>query len=90
MELKLRWSKRALSQFDSIAEYIAQDNPVRAESFSKELRKKIEILKFQQIGVAGKVFGTKEYVLHPNYVAMYRVVKNEVQIITIFHTAQQR
>jgi addiction module RelE/StbE family toxin len=90
MELKLRCSKRALGQIDSIAAYIAKDNPARAESFAKELRKKVAILQSHQLGTVGQVFGTKQYVLHPNYIAIYRVVRDEVQILTILHAAQER
>jgi toxin ParE1/3/4 len=88
MALKLRWTNRALGRLDSIAAYIAKDDPVRATSFTQELRKKVEILKSQQIGTAWKVFGTKQYVLHPNYIAIYKVKNDEVQILTILHSAQ--
>lgn len=90
MELKLRWSKRALGRLDSIAAYIAKDNPARAESFIKDIRKKVDILKSQQLGTAWQVFGTKQYVLHPNYIAIYRVKNGEVQILTILHSARDR
>ena len=90
MALKLRWSKRALARLDHIAAYIARDNPARAETFTKELRRRVDILKSQQLGTAWHVFGTKQYVLHPNYIAIYRVKEGEVQIITILHSAQER
>lgn len=90
MALKLRWSKRALGRLDAITAYIAEDNPTRAESFAKELREKVDILKSFQLGTAWQVFGTKQYVLHSNYIAIYRVKSNEVQILTILHAAQER
>lgn len=90
MALELRWTNRALGRLDSIAAYIAKDNPRRAESFTNELRKKVEILKSQQIGTAWKIFGTKQYVLHPNYIAIYKVKGGEVQILTILHSAQEQ
>lgn len=90
MELKLRWSNRALRRLDSITTYIAEDNPVRAESFAKELRAKVDKLRLVQLGTAWKVFGTKQYVLHQNYIAIYRVKRDEVQILTILHSAQDR
>jgi addiction module RelE/StbE family toxin len=90
MELKLRYTNRALSRLDSITAYIAKDDPVRAESFAKELRVKVEKLKLVQLGTAWKVFGTKQYVLHPNYIAIYRIKGDEVQILTILHSAQDR
>lgn len=86
--LNLRWTKRAIGRLDSIAAYIARDNPVRAKTFVQELRVKIENLRSFQLGTAGRVFGTKEYVLHANYIAVYRVKDAEVQILTILHTAR--
>ncbi len=90
MALRLRWTNRAIGQLDDISAYIAKDNPTRAQTFTQELRKKVEILKSHQLGTAWQVFGTKQYVLHPNYVAIYRVKGGEVQLLTIFHSAQQR
>jgi toxin ParE1/3/4 len=88
MERNLRWTNRALGRLDEIASYIAKDNPTRAKTFVSELRDKVDILKSHQLGKAGRVFGTKELVLHQNYLAVYRVRDDEVQIITILHTAQ--
>ena len=90
MERNIRWTNRALGRLDEIAAYIAKDNPTRATTFVTELRKKVDILKSHQLGKAGRVFGTKELVLHPNYLAVYRVKDDEVQIITILHTAQNK
>ena len=90
MERNLRWTNRALGRLDEIASYIAKDNPTRATTFVKELRNKVDILKSHQLGKAGRVFGTKELVLHRNYLAVYRVKDDEVQIITILHTAQNK
>lgn len=90
MERKLRWTNRALGRLDEIANYIAKDNPTRAYTFVKELRQNVEVLKTQLLGREGRVFGTKEWVLHKNYLAIYRVIDNEVQILTILHTAQNK
>jgi toxin ParE1/3/4 len=90
MERNLRWTNRALGRLDEIASYIAKDNPTRAKTFVTELRDKVDILRSHQLGKAGRVFGTKELVLHQNYLAVYRVKDDEVQIITILHTAQNK
>jgi addiction module RelE/StbE family toxin len=90
MVRKLRWTRRALRRLDEIAAYIAQDNPIRATTFVCELREKVNILAEHQIGKPGRVYGTKEMVLHKHYVAVYRVKDDEVQILTILHTAQKR
>jgi hypothetical protein len=39
----------------------------------RELREKVSILTEHQLGMPGRVFGTKELVLHKHYVAVYRL-----------------
>lgn len=90
MALELRWTRRALQRFDEIAAYIAQDDPTRAVSFVRALREKVDILKLHRLGTAGRVYGTREFVLHENYVVIYRVKGCEVHILTILHAAQRR
>ena len=89
MALRLRWTNRALGRLDEIAQYIAKDNPARARTFVRELREKVNVLRDHQLGRAGRVYGTKELVLHRNYLAVYRVRDGEVQILTILHAAQR-
>ena len=86
----LIWTNRALKRLDDIADFIARDNPLRAQTFVVELRSKLEVLKTQSVGRAGRVFGTKELVLHPNYLAVYRIKANQVQVLTILHTARNK
>ena len=86
----LIWTNRALKRLDDIADFIARDNPLRAKTFVIELSNKLEVLKTQSLGRAGRVFGTKELVLHPNYLAIYRIKADQVQVLTILHTAQNK
>ena len=86
----LIWTNRALKRLDDIADFIARDNPLRAQTFVVKLRNKLEVLKTQSLGRAGRVFGTKELVLHPNYLAVYRIKADQVQVLTILHTAQNK
>lgn len=90
MTRNLRWTNRAIARLDEIASHIAKDNPTRATTFVKELREKLTILRSHQLGNAGRVFGTKELVLHKNYLAVYRVKDGEVQILTILHASQNK
>ena len=86
----LIWTNRALKRLDDIADFIARDNPLRAQTFVVKLRNKLEVLKTQSLGRAGRVFETKELVLHPNYLAVYRIKADQVQVLTILHTAQNK
>jgi addiction module RelE/StbE family toxin len=86
----LIWTNRALKRLDDIPDFIARDNPLRAKTFVIELSNKLEVLKTQSLGRSGRVFGTKELVLHPNYLAVYRIKANQVQVLTILHTARNK
>lgn len=90
MARRLRWTRQTLARLDSIAAYIARDNPARATSFVRELRDKTNILREHLPGRPGRVYGTRELVLHKHYIAVYRVQGDEVHILTLFHTAQKR
>lgn len=90
MVRKLRWTRRALGRLDEIAAYIARDNPARAETFVGELRAKVSVLTEYQLGEPGRIFGTKVLVIHKHHLAVYRLKDDEVHVLTILHTAQER
>ena len=85
-----KWTRGALANLDNNVSYIAQDNPARATTFVQELKETIDNLKKFQIGHAGRIFGTKELLLHQNYIVIYRVKNRQVQVLRIQHAAQNR
>jgi hypothetical protein len=89
MSREVRWTRRALGRLDEIAAFIAQDNPTRATSFLHELRDKVNVLREHQLGRPGRVYGTKELILHGHYVAVYRIKGDEVHVLTVLHTARK-
>lgn len=87
--MELRWTRKALENLDQIATYIARDNPKRANSFVGEIKEKTELLvAFPALGRPGRVPGTRELVVHQNYVIPYRVKDGVVQIIRVHHVAR--
>ena len=85
----IRWTKTALASIDEIAGYIAKDNPTRAISFLRELQDAVTKLQAHPgIGRAGRVPGTRELVLHKNYIAIYRVRGDDVEILRVHHAAR--
>ena len=87
--MEIRWTRKALENLDQIAAYIAQDNPLRASSFIGEIRAKTELLAaFPGLGRPGRVPGTRELVVHENYLVHYRVKENTLQIIRVQHAAR--
>lgn len=68
----------AEADLDNIIDYIAQDNPTRAETFGQELRDKTLPLaqhpKMGRTGRPGLPAFVRELVAHPNYIVFYRVL----------------
>lgn len=87
--MEIVWTRKALDNLDAIAAYIARDNPQRASSFVGEIKDKTELLAhFPAIGRPGRVPGTRELVVHENYVLPYRIKGGVVQIIRVHHVAR--
>lgn len=89
MSVELLWTCKALENLDQIAAYFGQDTPTRANSFVGQIKEKTELLlTFPALGRAGRVPGTRELVVHENYVVPYRVKGDSVQIIRVQHVAR--
>jgi len=87
--MSIKWTKTALRSADEIASYIAKDNPTRASSFVIELQDAVTKLQLHPgMGRAGRVPGTRELVLHKNYIAIYRVRVDDVEILRLHHVAR--
>jgi len=87
--VSIKWTKAALASVDEIAGFIAKDNPIRATSFVIELQAAVNKLQTHPgMGRAGRVPGTRELVLHKNYIAIYRVRGDDVEILRLHHAAR--
>jgi toxin ParE1/3/4 len=84
----IKWTQTALRSVDDIAGHIAKDNPTRASSLVSELQATVTRLQlYPGMGRAGRVPGTRELVLHKNYIAIYRVRGDDVEILRLHHVA---
>jgi addiction module RelE/StbE family toxin len=80
----------ALADRDAIMVFIAQDNPTAAIDLDLEFEAKAENARLRpNLYKAGRVKGTREIVVRPNYVMVYRVIGNVVDILRVLHAAQQ-
>lgn len=88
--MALKWTPAALRSVDEIAGFIAKDNPIRATSFVLELKDAVTRLQVHPgMGRAGRVPGTRELVLHKNYIAIYRVRGDDVEVLRLHHVARK-
>ena len=87
--MSIKWTRAALASVDEIAGFIAKDNPTRATTFVLELQAAVTQLQAHPgMGWAGRVPGTRELVMHKNYIAIYRVRGENVEILRLHHPAR--
>ena len=84
----IRWTTEASDQFEAAVQYIQRDNPEAARKAAQTIIDRIEQLAaFPGGGRPGEVKGTRELVVPP-YVIVYRYTDEIVEIIYIWHGAQ--
>lgn len=89
--MKLKWTRAALADLRQILDFIAQDNPHAARALAAGFRQTAEHLtQHPFIGRRGDLEGTRELMLHRNYLLTYRVGSEAVEILQIWHVAQKR
>jgi addiction module RelE/StbE family toxin len=80
----------ALEDRAAIMEHIAADNPSAAieldESFEEHAARACASPTLYK---PGRVKGTREIVVRPNYVMVYRVVPGALVVLRVLHAAQQ-
>lgn len=88
--LTVRWTQRALRRLDQVGTYIAADNPDAAAKVVARIIGSVNALADHPgMGRAGRIKGTRELVFADiPYIVPYRVVRNEVQVLSVIHAAQ--
>jgi plasmid stabilization system protein ParE len=84
----IRWTAEASDQLEAAVRRILQDNPSAARNVAQAVIDRIEQLAtFPGLGRPGEVKGTRELVTPP-YVVVYRSTEEIVEILHIWHGAQ--
>lgn len=85
------WSARALQSLDNIGDYIARDNLERARNFVHGVFQQVDDLaRFPFLGRASEWPDVREFVVDKHYLVSYRVQRDEIEVLQVWHTAQKR
>lgn len=88
--LSLVWTEAALDDLDTIITFIAEDNPGAAERLQSAIEACAEHLPAHPFMYrTGRVPGTREAVVHPNYLLIYEVHVEIVEIMRVVHSRQE-
>jgi len=71
-------------------DYIAFDNPQAAFDLDLMFEKKADqLIENPQLHKIGRMKGTREAVVHPNYIIIYSIEKETISILRVLHSAQR-
>ncbi|MFT0516355.1 type II toxin-antitoxin system RelE/ParE family toxin [Pseudomonas faucium] len=88
--MRLTWRAMACEDRLHIMEHIAQHNPQAALALDERFAEKARQAALDPyLYRAGRVPGTREVVVHPNYVMVFRLVGENVEIVRLLHARQQ-
>ena len=86
----LEWKATASADLLAIIDYISDDNPDAAQALKDEIEDKVARLpKHPQMYRAGRVDGTREMVVRPNYIVVYAETPDTLATLRVLHAAQQ-
>ncbi len=88
--MKLVWARPAHTDRKEIREHIAQRAPAAALALDELLSEKAGLLlDHPGLGRVGRVPGTRELVVHQNYMLIYDTVDDVVRVLRVLHSARQ-
>lgn len=88
--LPVEWRESARADLRDIITFIADHNPDAAERLNTLVEHVAERLsQFPYLHRPGRVADTREAVVHPNYVLIYRVGASRIEILAVVHARQQ-
>jgi toxin ParE1/3/4 len=88
--LDLIWRPEAERQFLGMLEYIAARNAAASLRIKRLVDDRIALaLAVPGIGRPGRVAGTRELVVHPNYIVIYTHDGTTLRVIRVLHSRQR-
>jgi toxin ParE1/3/4 len=89
--MRIRWTPAASADLQHISNYLKDHRPHYQQPTVRKLYESIRSLKqWPHRGRAGREEGTQEILFPPlPYVAVYRIRDQTIEVLRIYHTAQE-
>lgn len=86
----VEWRPRARENLRSLLGYIADRNQNAAFLLAEDIERATSALpEHPYLYRPGRVAGTRELLVHPNYLIVYRVTLSSIEIINVLHARQK-
>ncbi|MBD1108446.1 type II toxin-antitoxin system RelE/ParE family toxin [Pseudomonas amygdali pv. morsprunorum] len=88
--MQIIWRQRARMSLAKIIRYISNEDPKAAQAILERLQSAIlPVADHPYLYRPGRVPGTRELVAHPNYVLVYRVTLERIEVVNVIHARQE-
>jgi addiction module RelE/StbE family toxin len=88
--LPIFWSASALDDLDEIIDYIAEYDVHAAIDMHELIENAVHpASEHPYLYRPGRVPGTREIVAHPNYILVYEVRADHIEVIAVMHARQE-
>ena len=88
--MKLVWREEALGDLETVLDYIADRDARAALKLNADIEACARRLpEHPFLYRPGRTKGTREAVVHPNYILVYRVREDAIEIVSVIHTRRQ-
>lgn len=84
------WTHEAIQDRDDIYDSLEANNPAAAATLDELFEAKSAPLeRHPALGRPGRVSGTRELTVHPNYILIYDVGPDRIRILRVLHARRQ-
>jgi toxin ParE1/3/4 len=88
--MQVEWTEGGRHSANEVLGYIAQFNEHAALALSDRISEVVQLLSMQPyLGRPGRVSGTREFVVHQNYILIYKIALDRIVISNIMHSRRE-
>jgi addiction module RelE/StbE family toxin len=88
--MELHWTPEAVADRNAIYDYIEPDNPAAALALDELFDEQADhLIKYPLMGRQGREAGTREWVVHQNYILVYDAHGETVRVLRVLHAARR-
>lgn len=88
--LPVNWKTKVQDDLAEIIDYIEQHNALAAQDLHETIVQTAENLPLMPyLFRRGRIPGTRECVVHPNYILVYHVGKQAIEVLRVLHSRQR-
>ncbi|MCW4460590.1 type II toxin-antitoxin system RelE/ParE family toxin [Sphingomonas sp. BT-65] len=86
---KPNWEADAELQLLNLLEFVGERNASAAARLKATIDEAIgRSCQFPEIGRPGRVAGTRELIVHPNYIVVYQITETAIDVLRLLHARQ--